>query len=75
MSKILIWPMTLQKTILVKMYEVKLKLLNVSEGVTITDSQQQQIRQEIKEMEQMCGLNMNKDTGMQDVFDRCLMTC
>ena len=54
---------------LVKVYEVKLKLLNVSEGVAITDLQQQQIEKEIKEMEEMCELGMKKDGGAQDVFD------
>ena len=54
---------------LVKMCEVKLKLLNVPGGVTITDSQQQQIRKEIKEMEEMCELNIKKDSGTEDVFD------
>ena len=54
---------------LVKMYEVKLKLVNVPKGVTITDSQQQQVKKEIKELEEVFDLSMKRDTGVQDVFD------
>jgi hypothetical protein len=54
---------------LIKTYQVKVKLLNVPGGVKITDSQEKQINKEIKEMEEMCNLNLKSNSDVQGVFD------